>query len=109
MLKNHPDIVGKSPLYLERFRAIQEAYKVLSTLELRRDYDHARLRAEATNSVRGFTMPKYEKIENFSGRTSQLATPSPSNWEERIEKNRTRGGAAKARGAMVSEVCMMFL
>lgn len=41
VLRHHPDIVGKSSKTLENFRAVQEAYKVLSTPELRQEYDRA--------------------------------------------------------------------
>lgn len=39
MLKYHPDIVGQTPQTLEKFREVQEAYKVLSTPELKSEYD----------------------------------------------------------------------
>jgi curved DNA-binding protein CbpA len=39
VLRHHPDIVGQSPKTLEYFRTIQDGYKILSTPELRREYD----------------------------------------------------------------------
>ena len=39
VLRYHPDIVGKSAENLEKFREIQDAYKTLSTKELKTEYD----------------------------------------------------------------------
>mmetsp|Transcript_30076 Transcript_30076/g.65769 ORF Transcript_30076/g.65769 Transcript_30076/m.65769 type:complete len:197 (+) Transcript_30076:30-620(+) len=39
VLRNHPDIVGQSPETLEKFREVQDAYKILSTKELKSEYD----------------------------------------------------------------------
>lgn len=40
MLRYHPDIAGTSQHSLEMFRDVQDAYKTLSTPELKTEYDN---------------------------------------------------------------------
>lgn len=39
MLRHHPDIVGKTTQSMDKFRDVQDAYKVLSTPELKLELD----------------------------------------------------------------------
>lgn len=39
VLQYHPDIVGKTAVSMQKFRDVQDAYKVLSTPELKAELD----------------------------------------------------------------------
>ena len=99
MLRFHPDIVGKTTHSLEKFRDVQDAYKVLSTPELKLELDKVVSaasaksgRASAAAIVPGsataniYDLSHSNVKKNFEENVLHNAS---SNWSENLPKYKT--------------------
>eukprot|EP00602_Paraphysomonas_sp_CaronLab_P007437 CAMPEP_0185018570 /NCGR_PEP_ID=MMETSP1103-20130426/1245_1 /TAXON_ID=36769 /ORGANISM="Paraphysomonas bandaiensis, Strain Caron Lab Isolate" /LENGTH=154 /DNA_ID=CAMNT_0027548415 /DNA_START=90 /DNA_END=551 /DNA_ORIENTATION=- len=85
VLRYHPDIAGQSQKSTDKFREVQDAYKILSTPELKAEYDkHIGRKTKKTTSSSPDIVPGTAAASIYSSESMATHSLQRKNFEENV-------------------------